>query len=650
MTTARFLQIHTLHSYPAALLNRDDSGLAKRMPFGGTVRTRISSQCLKRHWRVADDDYAIHKVPNAARAIRSRNVIEREVIQPLREAGESDEEVLTAVEEAFNVGVYGSSGTSESGRQPLLLGLPEVEYLRQMAAAICAEYPEDDGAAKKAAADLFHTRRGEGNNLRTMRKTTRLPGGLESALFGRMVTSDPAANIDAAVHVAPCLYCPIPKRARATTFRLLTTCKGMKKIPARPHIGDTELTAGLFYGYVVVDLPGLISNLVGCRAEEWLSADRSMGAKVVEHLIHLIATVTPGAKLGSTAPYAYADLMLIESGSRQPRSLANAFRSRLEAQTADAAAALTAYLTQLDPRLRPARDAPLHVGQRLRHPQPRNGSAWTTWPRGPRALSNPGRRPEVNHLILTLEAPLMAFGGETVDNYGVVRWFPAASMLTGLLANALGWRRTERARHQGLQDRLVFAARIDREPADGARLTDFQTAAHLQKGQRAGRRAARRKGAKAAAIRTRCATGPTWPTCASPSLCACRGMGSNRQRNAWRRRCNIPSVRCSSAGKPCLPSERVFQGFQDAATALAALLATPLAEGIGGAQTVRVLWPQGEGVAQVHSNRTYMLTDQRNWISGLHGGGRSVCESTIPAERFAAAGNGDAQAEEERPV
>ena len=102
--------------------------------------------------------------------------------------------------------------------------------------------------------------------------------------------------------------------------------------------------------------------------------------------------------------------------------------------------------------------------------------------------------------------------------------------------------------------------------------------------------------------------------------------------------------------KPCLPSERLFQGFQDGATALAALLTTPLAEGNGGAQTVRVLWPEGEGVAEVRSNRTYMLTDQRNWISGLHGGGRSVCESTIPAERFAAAGNGDAQAEEERPV
>ena len=61
MTTPRFLQIHTLHSYPAALLNRDDSGLAKRMPFGGSVRTRISSQCLKRHWRMADDEFAVRQ-------------------------------------------------------------------------------------------------------------------------------------------------------------------------------------------------------------------------------------------------------------------------------------------------------------------------------------------------------------------------------------------------------------------------------------------------------------------------------------------------------------------------------------------------------------------------------------------------------------
>lgn len=46
-----FLQIHFLTSYHASLLNRDDVGLAKRIRFGGHDRLRVSSQCLKRHWR-----------------------------------------------------------------------------------------------------------------------------------------------------------------------------------------------------------------------------------------------------------------------------------------------------------------------------------------------------------------------------------------------------------------------------------------------------------------------------------------------------------------------------------------------------------------------------------------------------------------------
>ena len=101
MTTPRFLQIHTLHSYPAALLNRDDSGLAKRMPFGGTIRTRISSQCLKRHWRMADDEFALTAIEGAEDAIRSRNVVERSVMAPLRAVNGVSEDVLNAVEAGF---------------------------------------------------------------------------------------------------------------------------------------------------------------------------------------------------------------------------------------------------------------------------------------------------------------------------------------------------------------------------------------------------------------------------------------------------------------------------------------------------------------------------------------------------------------------
>ena len=347
MTTPRFLQIHTLHSYPAALLNRDDSGLAKRMPFGGAVRTRISSQCLKRHWRVAQDEFALKNIAGSTSAIRSRNTVERRVMQPLQDGGQVAEDVLAAVGTAFNVGVYGGSGTSETGRQPLLLGLPEVEHLHQRAAAICAEHSNDAKAAGDAATALFNARRGEGNNFRALLDGVRLPAGLEGALFGRMVTSDPGANIEAAIHVAHA-FTIHAEESESDYFSVVDDLQGDDEDAGAAHIGDMELTAGLFYGYVVVDVPGLVSNLEGCAADQWDSADRTLAAKVVEHLVHLIATVSPGAKLGSTAPYGYADLMLVEAGTRQPRSLANAFRDPAKAQVAAATERLTSYLGKLD--------------------------------------------------------------------------------------------------------------------------------------------------------------------------------------------------------------------------------------------------------------------------------------------------------------
>ena len=347
MTIPRFLQIHTLHSYPAALLNRDDSGLAKRLQFGGAVRTRISSQCLKRHWRVADDEFSLRGITNATSALRSRNVVERRVMDPLRGTGGVSDEVITAVENELNKGVYGNSGITETGRQPLLLGLPEVEYLQSKAAAICTEHPADAKAAGEAAAELFHTRRGEGNNFSAFRKSATLPGGIEGALFGRMVTSDPGANIDAAVHVAHA-FTVHREESESDYFSVVDDLQRDDEDAGAAHIGDMELTAGLFYGYVVVDVPGLVSNLEGCAAGEWGGADKELAAQVIRNLIHLIATVSPGAKLGSTAPYCYADFMLLEAGSRQPRNLANAYRQPSPAQTGEAVASLSDYLAKLD--------------------------------------------------------------------------------------------------------------------------------------------------------------------------------------------------------------------------------------------------------------------------------------------------------------
>ena len=347
MTIPRFIQIHTLHAYPAALLNRGEAGLAKRMPIGGAMRTRISSQCLKRRWREAQDEFSLRSIPGVPAALRSRNLVTRKVMEPVRAAHTASEDVVQAVEDAFNIGVYGSRGTTESSRQALLLGLPEVVHLQERAAAICAAHPADAKAAGKAAADLFNVRRGEGHNFGALLQKATLPAGLEGALFGRMITSDPGANIEAALHVAHAFTVHAEEREDDYFSVVDDLQRGNVDAGAAP-IGATELTAGIFYGYVVADVPGLVSNLEGCQPEEWQGADRGLAGQVMKHLVHLIATVSPGAKLGSTAPYTCADLMLVEAGHRQPRSLANAYRTPAQPEMTAAITALAEWLERYD--------------------------------------------------------------------------------------------------------------------------------------------------------------------------------------------------------------------------------------------------------------------------------------------------------------
>jgi len=340
MTKPRFIQIHTLHSYSAALLNRDDTGLAKRLPYGGVTRTRISSQCLKRHWRMADDPHNVHNIEGAEESVRSREIVSKEVIEPLG----LPEDMRKIIEPVFQKAVYGEKGETQKGRQPLLLGRPEIGWLRDQARNLASQAAGDVARAKELCKEWT---REYGKNTRAMRENTRLPGGLAAALFGRMVTSDPEANIDAPIHVAHA-FTVHEAEEESDYFSVVDDLKSADEDAGAAHIGETDLNSGLFYGYVVIDVPGLVSNLTGMDAKDWQQADRTMAAKVVHNLLHLIAEVSPGAKLGSTAPYGYAELMLVEAGERQPRSLSGAFRKPCPPRTDEAIEYLSSHLQRLD--------------------------------------------------------------------------------------------------------------------------------------------------------------------------------------------------------------------------------------------------------------------------------------------------------------
>lgn len=234
------------------------------------------------------------------------------------------------------------------------------------------------------------------------------------------------------------------------------------------------------------------------------------------------------------------------------------------------------------------------------------------------------------HLLLRLSSPLIAFGGETIDNFGVVRDFPALSMVTGLIASALGWDRGDDALHNRLQERLQLGTRLESQPQY---LREYQTAELFEAdagwttfGQPEGRAkspsySAEKGGRKSLTLQryrdfhadlTALLALRLEPANDSPTLDEVAQALDRPQRPLFIGR------------KPCLPIGRLVAGWIDADSVLQALQLAPLANGARG---LRAQWPDGEG--QLVGDRLADVCDERNWTSGVHGGWRPVREGII---------------------
>ena len=235
------------------------------------------------------------------------------------------------------------------------------------------------------------------------------------------------------------------------------------------------------------------------------------------------------------------------------------------------------------------------------------------------------------HLLLRLEAPLVAFGGETIDVNGVIRDFPALSMMTGLLANALGWRREHAEVHDRLQTRLVMGAR--REPG-GRRLRDYQTALLFEDDQgwttfgvpegraKSPSYVSQRDGRRALTLQRYRDFHADLST-----LVALRLEAPDESPTLDDLACALdrPARPLFIGRKPCLPSRRIFAGWQEGDNVLQVLQAVPIPE--IATDGLPMQWPDGEG--NTKGDRRIELCDERNWASGVHGGWRPVREATL---------------------
>lgn len=377
---SRYLQIHTLSSYPATRLNCDETGAVKRLTLGGVPRLRVSSACLKHRWRQDRGPRALTSL-DVPLAVRSRAALLQGVYGPLLAAGvaaplaeaatralreliepATGEGVVTARGAVKAVPPKGRSAKRSGGgvdpasggqaglltERPLVVGPGELEAWCRLVREACAAV-----GARESVGDEVRRRFAGAAGPAVALRADGL--GVDVAMFGRPARGNLLPAVPAAVQVGHAFTVHAAESDLDVTRPADDLAPMTRVVAAGDPTGASgrkrELTSGLYYGYVVIDVPTLIANLEGCPAGEWRQADRTLAGTVVENLIHLIATITPGARVGSTAPYAYASLILVEAGDLQPRTLANGFLTPV-APTPNllnnAYDALAWYLSELD--------------------------------------------------------------------------------------------------------------------------------------------------------------------------------------------------------------------------------------------------------------------------------------------------------------
>lgn len=364
-----FFQLHTLTAYPANNLNRDDLGRPKSLMFGGAPRLRLSSQSLKRAWRLSDvmkaafdgdqgvrtrefwqaladrlqqegfarDTLIDHLVPikhafegEPKKKDETTNVASASATDPL--SGENPSEDLADDPEedrrAAPVGKKGKRGARKQNDQPkdplaanlYFYSRSEREFIEQRVRdSLKAGTPLTVKAVEK---EIVPRTCADGSIVHRLRMSP------DVAMFGRMVAGRNALTIEGAVQVAHA-FTADKAMPDDDFFAAVDDLSKAGDGPGSGHIDTSAFGCGLYYGYVNVHIESLRRNL---------SNDASQAARILAALVEAVATVAPVGKQNSFAARSYATYAMAELGTAQPRSFADAFVRAVDSEDVRAAA------------------------------------------------------------------------------------------------------------------------------------------------------------------------------------------------------------------------------------------------------------------------------------------------------------------------
>ena len=339
-----FVEFHALRSFPPSNLNRDDLGSPKTAIFGGARRLRISSQCLKRTWRMSEhfrgsfgeDQLGIRtaRLPDQVLEILGEEVDDATkagLLSLLSSIGRK-KAVSSGEEEDERAEATGEGDLPEdSGRTAHLLYL-SVQEINAVAAFAKANQDKLSKVLKKKKPD--------GEAIKRLRKDLEAylqehtsKNAVDVGLFGRFVTSDEFDTVEGALQVAHALG----TQKVELEYDYFTAVDDLGEDPGASHLGETEFASSVLYLYACCDLAQLVANL-GARGKDGRVPDeeaRALAKKSLPALARAMAEATPKGKKTGTAPHTPAEYVEVVVRRGAPLSFANAFTKPVASRDAD---------------------------------------------------------------------------------------------------------------------------------------------------------------------------------------------------------------------------------------------------------------------------------------------------------------------------
>jgi len=313
MDEKNYINYHILISHSPSNLNRDDMNMQKTAVFGGTKRTRISSQSLKRAMRKSEY-YGNELGHPSTRTAILINQYAKDLKEQYSYRSNDIEKICLYIAALIegktkpaDLKKYKRNDKGEIKTQVLAWNSNEKDLLKELIIS----------ALEKSDEELIPFLKKDVKSI-----DVNLKQNLERdiALSGRMVTGA-IDSIDASLAVAHAITTHTVD-GDIDWFTAVDDLNQETGETGSAHLDTTEFSSGVFYRYASLNIRQLQENLG--------DINRTQVLEIASHVLHLLATVVPSAKQNAFAAFNLADFAMV-SFSDQPISLANAFENPVKA-------------------------------------------------------------------------------------------------------------------------------------------------------------------------------------------------------------------------------------------------------------------------------------------------------------------------------